>query len=125
MISLKVKGSYKNVMSWLERLKTAVHLGILDKYGKMGVTALSAATPVRTGLTASSWDYEIEHGSGSAKLIWTNSNVNRGFNIALGLQYGHGTGTGGYVIGTDYINPAITPIVEELAEAMWKEIMSL
>lgn len=125
LIKLKVKGTYKKTMSWLEKMKHAEKLGIPDKYGQLGVEALSAATPVRTGETANSWYYEIEYGENTSKIIWSNSNVHNGFNVAIGLQYGHGTGNGGYVVGVDYINPAMEPIFKALADSMWKEIISL
>lgn len=125
MITIKVKGKYKKATSWLEKMKEALNLGILDRYGRLGVQALSAATPVRTGKTADSWDYIIEHNANSAKVVWSNDNVENGFNVAIGLQYGHGTGTGGYVVGVDYINPALEPVFQALADSMWKEIISL
>ena len=95
---------------------------LLKKYGDLGVAALSANTPLRTGETASSWGYDIEVSSGQSKIIFTNSHINKGVNIAIILQYGHGTGTGGYVEGRDYINPAIQPIFDGIAEAAWKEV---
>lgn len=122
MIKITSKGDFSKVMRYLERAKEIVRLGILDKYGKAGVEALRSATPVDTGLTASSWYYEIEHSPGSAKLSFHNSNINGYVNIALILQYGHGTGTGGWVEGRDYINPAIQPIFDELANEAWKEV---
>lgn len=88
----------------------------------MGVDALSAATPVDTGKTAASWGYVITRTSDTATITWTNSNVNNGVPIALILQYGHGTGTGGYVKGRDYIKPAIRPVFDELANELWKEV---
>ena len=99
-----------------------MRLGILDKYGREGVNALSSATPVESGVTAASWYYEIEHSSGSAAIQFYNSNVNKGVPIAIILQYGHGTGTGGWVQGRDYINPAIQPLFDKMAEEVWKEV---
>ena len=125
MITFRHKGDYSKATRWFEKLKEAARLGVLDKYGRAGVKALASATPVDSGVTASSWSYEIEHSSGSAKLIFTNSNVNKGVNIAIILQYGHGTGTGGWVQGRDYINPAIQPIFDEITEAAWKEVTSI
>lgn len=122
MISFRHKGDYSKVTRYFERLKEVANLGILDKYGKAGVDALSSATPVDSGLTASSWGYEIEHSAGSAKIVFTNSNINKGVPIAIILQYGHGTGTGGWVEGRDYINPAIQPIFDELADEAWREV---
>ena len=90
----------------------------------MGVSALESATPVDSGLTASSWDYEIHQSRNSAKIVWTNSNINQGVPIAIILQYGHGTRNGGYVQGRDYINPAIKPVFDRIAEGVWKEVTS-
>ena len=125
VITLTSKGDFKRVTSWLERIKEIARLGILDKYGKMGVEALSAATPVDSGKTAASWSYSIQNDGSSATITWKNSNINKGVNIAIILQYGHGTGTGGWVQGRDYINPAIQPIFEQLAEEVWKEVTSV
>lgn len=125
MISFRHKGDYSKATRYFERLKEAAKLSILDKYGKEGVAALSSATPVDSGKTSSSWGYEIEHSSGSAKIIFSNSNVNKGVNIAIILQYGHGTGTGGWVQGRDYINPAIQPIFDKMAEEAWKEVTKI
>ena len=122
MITFRMKGNFSKVSSYLERIREAIHLGILDKYGKMGVDALSAATPVDTGLTAASWSYTIQNDGDTASITWTNSNVNKGVNIALILQLGHGTGTGGWVEGRDYINPAIQPIFDMLAQEAWEEV---
>lgn len=122
MITIKQTGNFNKVTGWLERIKEVARLGILDKYGKLGVEALSAATPVDSGLTASSWSYEIQNDGKSASISFNNSNVNRGINIAIILQTGHGTGTGGWVQGRDYINPAIQPIFDQLAEEAWREV---
>lgn len=122
MISFRQKGDFSKLMSYFERIKEVFDVGILDKYGKMGVAALASATPVDTGLTARSWSYEIVHDNGSARLVFNNSNINKGVQIAIILQMGHGTGTGGWVQGRDYINPAIQPIFDKLAEDAWKEV---
>lgn len=95
---------------------------VLEKYARQGVQALSRATPVDSGRTAASWDYEIVEQEGRVSVHWINTNVNEGVNIALILQLGHGTGTGGYVVGIDYINPALKPIFDEMADAAWKEV---
>ena len=97
---------------------------ILETYGRAGVTALASATPVDSGETAAAWGYEIVQTSGGYSIFWTNSHINKGVNIAVILQYGHGTGTGGYVKGIDYINPALRPVFEQLADAAWREVMS-
>lgn len=125
MISFKQKGDFSKFTNYLERLKEIVHLSKLDKYGQQGVAALSSATPVDSGKTASSWYYEIERDKGGAKIAFYNSNVNKGVPIAIILQYGHGTRNGGYVQGRDYINPAIQPVFDDIVEEVWKEVTSL
>ena len=122
MISFRHKGDFSKADRYLEKLKESVKLGVLDKYGRAGVAALSSATPIDTGLTASSWFYKIENKNGIAKIEFHNSNVQKGVSIALILQYGHGTRNGGYVVGRDYINPAIQPVFDELAKNAWKEV---
>ena len=122
MINIRQKGDFKKLTSFLERAKEGISIEILDKYGKKGVAALSSATPVDTGLTASSWFYKIENKNGISKIEFHNSNVQKGVSIALILQYGHGTRNGGYVVGRDYINPAIQPVFDELAKNAWKEV---
>lgn len=125
MISFRQKGDFAKLTRYLVKIDEAVKLKDLDIYGKEGVAALASATPVDTGLTANSWYYEIEHGRGTASITFYNSNVQRGICIAIILQYGHGTGTGGWVEGRDYINPAIQPIFDRIAENAWKEVTSL
>lgn len=125
MIVIHQKGDFKNLTRFLERAKEAVHLGILDKYGKRGVEALAEATPKDTGLTASSWSYKIERKAGQgASISFYNSNIQNGVPIAIILQYGHGTKNGGWVEGRDYINPAIRPIFDEIADSAWKEVIN-
>ncbi len=97
-------------------------MDVLERYGLRGVEALSAATPVRTGMTAISWSYDIVQNEDGYSIIWKNDNINKYVNIALILQYGHATRNGGYVQGIDYINPALKPIFDELAKAAWKEV---
>ena len=125
MISFRHKGNFSKTQHFLERAKGAVRLGILDKYGREGVNALASATPVQSGETAGSWSYEVSHDSGGATLTFSNSHINQGVPIAIILQYGHGTGTGGWVQGRDYINPAIQPIFDKLANEAWKEVTKL
>ena len=125
MIGFRIKGDFKKATSYLERLKEVIKLGLLDKYGRMGVDALSSATPVDTGLTAASWGYRIERTDTSATIIYYNTNVNKGVNIAIILQMGHGTGTWGYVQGRDYINPAIQPVFDKIAADAWEEVIKL
>ena len=122
MVIFRQKGDFSKLTSFLERVKESINLGILDKYGKAGVAALASATPIDTGLTASSWYYKIENKHGVASVGFYNSNIQNGVPIAIIIQYGHGTGTGGYVQGRDYINPALRPIFDELAEKAWKEV---
>lgn len=122
MISFKHTGDFSKTTKFLERAKRGDYLKVLDKYGKEGVKALSSATPVDSGTTANSWSYKIEKGNDSAKISFLNSNVNKGVPIAIILQYGHGTRNGGYVQGRDYINPAIQPIFDRIANEAWKEV---
>ena len=125
MITFRQKGDFSKLTRFLEIAKEAVHLGDLDKYGRAGVAALASATPVDSGETASSWYYEITNKNGSAVISFRNSNVQNGVPIAIILQYGHGTGTGGWVQGRDYINPAIQPIFDQIANNAWKEVTKL
>lgn len=125
MIKFRQKGDFSKLTRYLERVKEAVRLGVLDKYGREGVAALASATPVDSGLTASSWYYEIVQEGGSAKINFCNSHINKGVPIAIILQYGHGTGTGGWVEGRDYINPAMQPVFDKLANEAWREVTKL
>ena len=121
MISFRQKGDFSKLDRYLERVKEAARLSVLDKYGREGVAALESATPKDSGETASSWYYRIEHNKGFSSIGFYNSNVNKGVLIAIILQYGHGTGTGGWVEGRDYINPAIQPIFDRIVDDAWKE----
>ncbi len=125
MISFRQKGSFAKLTRFLEKAKTAIHLGFLDRYGQEGVAALASATPVDTGKTANSWRYKITNNQDVIRISFSNSNIQNGVPIAIILQYGHGTGTGGWVQGRDYINPAIRPIFDKIAEAAWKEVTKL
>lgn len=125
MITVRQKGDFAKLTRYLVKLDKAVKFADLDKYGREGVIALASATPVDTGLTSKSWYYEIERGRGIAKIIFCNSNVQNGIPIAIILQYGHGTGTGGWVEGRDYINPAIRPIFDKIAKNAWKEVTNV
>lgn len=123
IISITVKNDWKNTLNFLKKVPTKFSLeGALKRYGTMGVEALKNATPVATGKTADSWYYEIEKGDGFVRLNFNNSNVVDGQNVAILIQYGHGTKNGGYVVGRDYINPALRPIFDEMADSAWKEI---
>lgn len=124
MISFEVKGSFKNTESFLKAMAKLNTMGILDSYGQMGVAALSAHTPENTGMAAHSWGYEVTEKGGVYSITWTNSDVENGFPVAIMLQYGHGTGTGGYVQGRDYINPALRPIFDKIESDVWKVVTS-
>lgn len=122
MITFTQRGSFKNTERYLARLKTAQLYAVLNKYGSLGVAALSNATPTDTRETAESWTYTIEQRPGYYSIHWRNTHVHNGRPIAILLQYGHGTGTGGYVQGRDYVNPAIRPIFDQMANEAWKEV---
>lgn len=121
-IHLSTTGNFEKSFKKLERLKQIGNSSIFDKYGEKGVQALAETTPVRTGLTATSWMYEIEHNAGSTTITWSNTNVHNGVNIALILNHGHGTRNGGYVRGLDYINPALEPVFEQMKNDLWREV---
>ena len=125
MVTFKHKGNFERTDRLLKGAKEKRYLKVLDKYGQEGVAALAAATPTDSGLTAESWDYKIQNGSGGYKIMWTNSNVNDGVPIAIIIQYGHGTGTGGYVQGRDYINPAMRSVFDNIADKAWEEVKRL
>lgn len=125
MISFRQKGNFSKLTRYFEKVKEAVKLGDLNKYGREGVAALESATPVDSGKTAGSWYYEINHSQGSASITFYNSNVNKGVPIAIILQYGHGTKNGGWVQGRDYINPAVQPLFDKIAENAWREVKSV
>ncbi len=121
-IRFRHRGSFQKTERFFKRMTQREYLKMLNKYGRIGVDALSSATPIDSGETAASWNYEIHQTGGSATITWINNHTNKGVNIAIILQYGHGTGTGGYVQGRDYINPAIRPIFDKIAEDAWKEV---
>ena len=122
MIEVRQKGDFRKLSSFLEKGKETFNLGILNRYGREGVIALQNATPKDTGETASSWSYQISRKNGIVSLEFHNSHYNKGVPIAIILQYGHATGNGGYVQGVDYINPALQPIFNKLAEEAWREV---
>ena len=124
MITFKQEGNFHNTMKFLNKALNANYLSMLEQYGREGVDALASATPTDSGETASSWDFKINHGKTSIELCWINTNVVDGVNIAIILQYGHGTGNGGFVQGRDYINPAIAPIFDRIASNAWKVVTS-
>ena len=122
MITINQKGNFEKLTKYLIKAKLMKIDPILRKFGDQGVAALQAATPKDTGLTASSWYYEIERSNGSVSIAFYNSNIQNGIPIAIILQFGHGTGTGGWVEGRDYINPALRPIFDNIAEQAWREV---
>ena len=123
-VKFEVSGGFTKTERFLNRMKRREYLNVLDEFGRDGVQALRNATPVDSGATAEAWNYEIKRTRDCTEIIWTNSNINDGVPIAVILQYGHGTGTGGYVQGRDYINPAIRPIFDKIAEKAWKVVTS-
>ena len=125
MIKFRQRGDFSKLTRYFERVKEVIELGDLDKYGREGVAALASATPVDTGLTASSWRYKIDHGKDSVSISFYNDNIQNGVSIAIILQYGHGTRNGGWVQGQDYINPAIRPLFDKIADEAWKEVTKL
>lgn len=124
MITFTSSGSFKKTESFLHFIHEMDLTKTLNKYGDIGVQALSEATPVESGLTAASWDYVVEHKGSVWSITWTNSNIEGGYPVAIMLQYGHGTGTGGYVQGRDYINPAVKPIFDSIQDEVWKAVTS-
>lgn len=125
MIAFRQKGDFSKLTRYLERAKEVVRAGDLDKYGRAGVAALASATPVDSGMTAESWYYKVSNSKGFATISFHNSNIQKGVPIAIILQYGHGTRNGGWVEGRDYINPAIRPIFEKIANDAWEEVTKL
>lgn len=123
-VNFEVSGGFTKTERFLNRMKRREYLNVLDEFGRDGVQALRNATPVDSGATAEAWNYEIKRTRDCTEIVWTNSNINDGVPIAVILQYGHGTGTGGYVQGRDYINPAIRPIFDKIAEKAWKVVTS-
>jgi hypothetical protein len=124
LISVTSKGSFKNTQSFLVKMQKLDIRSILESNAQAGVSALRNATPVDSRLAAESWGYRIEGGNSRWTIYWTNTNVETGFPVAIMLQYGYSTGTGGYVAGRDYINPAIRPIFDKIATDVWKAVTS-
>lgn len=122
MISFSVSGDTGGTQAWLKRMMKGDFFSSLESQAAKGVSALIAATPADSGLTANAWRYEIDRTSTTWTVWFINDNVQNGFNVAVGLQYGHATGTGGWVEGYDYINPALRPIFDEIADVVWKEV---
>ena len=124
MITFEQSGSFNNTEAFLKRVSKSHLSGILDGFGQEGVSALSAATPVESGLAAHSWGYKVVQSRSGFSITWTNSDTESGFPVAVMLQYGYATGTGGYVQGRDYINPAMKPIFDKIADKVWKAVTS-
>lgn len=124
MISVSSSGSFDKTFAFLRSVSRLDIVGILHRSGQKGVAALSAATPEDSGRTAASWGYKVTAKGGVYTIVWTNSDIENGFPVAIMLQYGHGTGTGGYIAGRDYINPAIKPIFDQISETIWKAVTS-
>lgn len=122
MFKLISKGEWTNTSNFLKRMQNIFRNQSFDKYGRIGVIALESATPKDSGATANAWSYEVEQSGSQVSIIWKNSNEPNGFPVAVMLQFGHGTGTGGYVRGIDYINPAMRPVFEKIADDLWKEV---
>ena len=124
MISFNTNGSFKKTESFFKKAKTNHILAVMNSCGQDGVNALSSATPIESGLAADSWSFRASGGGGKYKIEWLNTDVENGFPVAIMLQYGYGTGTGGYVQGQDYINPAMRPIFDRIADRVWKAVTS-
>lgn len=124
MISVETSGSYNKTRSYLQKIARGDFYQVLDRLAQKGVNALASATPVDSGLAARGWTYTIERSAGSATISWLNTDVETGFPVAIMLQYGYSTGTGGYVAGRDYINPAMRPIFDEIQAEVWKVVTS-
>lgn len=124
MIVIKQSGDFKNLEKFLKKASKMDFFQNLERYAREGVSALASATPIDSGETAASWGYEIRTTKNEISIYWTNSNVNNGIPIAVLIQYGHGTKNGGYVLGRDYINPAVRPIFDKIADSVWKEVTS-
>ena len=124
MITFESSGSFVNVDRFLERMAKEEILSDLNQYAELGVSALASATPSKSGATANAWSCEVTSKRNNYTITWSNSNMNDGVNVAVILQYGHSTGTGGYVQGRDYINPAIQPIFDKIADEVWKVVTS-
>lgn len=125
MVGFSSSGDFKNILSFIKRILNDDEFSDLDLYGRIGVEALARATPVHTGITAESWGYRILHEGRGVTIEWFNDSVDdAGTPIVILLQYGHGTGTGGYVAGRDFINPAIQPVFDQIADDVWKKVIS-
>lgn len=124
MITFGQRGSFQKLERFLKKISQDDIFKVLDGLGQAGVNALKQATPIDSGLSAASWYYETKKEKGSYTISWRNSNVVSGVPVVILLQYGHGTGTGGYVQGVDFINPALKPIFDKIADEAWRVVTS-
>jgi hypothetical protein len=124
MISFTVGGSFSQTEAILQKMAKLNIPAILNRHGQEGVRALASATPTESGLAANSWNYEVTNTASGVSITWTNHDIENGFPVAIMLQFGYSTGTGGYVHGTDYINPAMRPIFDRISEEVWKAVIS-
>jgi hypothetical protein len=124
VFSFESSGSFKNLEAFLNRMSKNEMFSTLEPFAKQGVAVLAAATPFDSGLTSASWSYTIDKSRGAYSITWTNSHIVDGRPIVIMLQYGHGTGTGGYVQGRDFINPAMKPVFDKIADQVWKAVTS-
>lgn len=125
MISVTVSGSYDQIDRWLAKIANGDMYDSLDPLAREGVNALAQATPIDSGLASTSWNYEIVRTKDSCKITWLNTDIESGFPVAVMLQYGYATGTGGYVPGRDYINPAMKPVFDAIADKIWKAVITV
>ena len=124
MLRFESRGDFKNTERFLRKMSSVDIASALKSFAQEGVRALAAATPLDSGKAASSWGYEITRSRTTTSITWTNSDVENGFPVAIMLQYGHGTRNGGYVVGRDYINPAMQPVFDKMADEAWKVVTS-
>lgn len=124
-ITFRHRGDFSKTERFFYRILNRDYLNVLERYGKAGVSALASATPKDSGNTADSWNYEITHNRTNSSIVFVNANIQNGVNIAIILQYGHGTRNGGYVAGRDYINPVIQPVFDKIAADAWNEVTRL
>lgn len=122
MIRVSSQGDFKKTLDFLNRSLKGDHFSELDRYGRMGVEALAKSTPIDTGLTSRSWNYRIVKAKNAITIEWYNSNMAGDTPVAILIQYGHATGTGGYVVGRDFINPPMRPLFDQIAEEIWKKV---
>ena len=124
MIGISSPGNFKRTRDFLDAISPSKLFSDMNKYGRDGVDALAHATPVKTGDTAHSWEYDTVRQPGRSSISWYNTHIHNGLNIAILIQYGHGTGTGGYVPGYDYINPAMRPVLDKITDDIWKKVIN-